>query len=226
MFYPVKMWPYFAVIDPRTGENLGEWNETDPRKVFALLAGFLADHAATPSAANGLPPKRLRPSASEEGRSVIDLSEDSQLEAAIKASLAETQVAEEDGTFNSDSDVETFSDSDNGSRSSFSSPRKKKAINVGESSTSSTAVVKKGILSALEAAEDSKPKQISVNSMATKDSWKQFLGDDKDPETKLLLRMPDGQKIHVSMPCSSQVQVCVKWETSFRHIFPKIFFSL
>ena len=28
-YYPVKEWPYIAIIDPRTGENMVTWHKMD-----------------------------------------------------------------------------------------------------------------------------------------------------------------------------------------------------
>ena len=227
MFYPVKKWPYFAVIDPRTGEKLGEWHETEPKAVADILNGFLGDHAITPAEANGLPPKRPRPSSPEQGKScsVIDLSEDSQLEAAIKASLAENHVSvKAEDVLDSDSEVETFSDTDNESRSSFPSPCKSKVPASTEPSSSGVTdngVAKRNLSEALGSGEEACARGPAVKN----DSWKQFLGDGKDPETKLLLRLPDGQKIHVSMPCSSQVQVCTSNLRFYGELLSLLYYS-
>ncbi|CAE1274904.1 UBX domain-containing protein 7 [Acanthosepion pharaonis] len=80
-FYKVKSWPYIAILDPQTGEKLTEWNNLDHTKFCEYAAEFLSLH---PSLDGSLSPphKCLKPE-----QSLVDASEDAQLQAAIKASL-------------------------------------------------------------------------------------------------------------------------------------------
>ena len=41
-FYKIKQWPYVAVLDPRTGELLVEWNHADSSTYESLITEFLA----------------------------------------------------------------------------------------------------------------------------------------------------------------------------------------
>lgn len=41
-FYKVNRWPYVAVLDPRTGELMVEWNYDETSAYETLIAEFLA----------------------------------------------------------------------------------------------------------------------------------------------------------------------------------------
>ncbi|XP_078613223.1 UBX domain-containing protein 7-like isoform X2 [Branchiostoma floridae x Branchiostoma japonicum] len=85
-FYKVDTFPYIAVLDPRTGERLAEWNTVDPTAFIDMATTFLTDHGALDGESRSPPKKRTK------RESIIDASEDSQLEAAIAASLQETEA--------------------------------------------------------------------------------------------------------------------------------------
>ncbi|XP_045165833.2 UBX domain-containing protein 7-like isoform X2 [Mercenaria mercenaria] len=117
-FYKVDSWPYIAILDPQTGENMIVWNKIEPLTFCDLVAEFLTQHPSMNSLSPAL-------SAAKREDSVIDASEDDQLQAAITASL--TQVSKEKTAknieFNSDSDLdgsdlETFTDSEDESQPS------------------------------------------------------------------------------------------------------------
>uniref|UniRef100_A0ABM0MTU6 UBX domain-containing protein 7-like n=1 Tax=Saccoglossus kowalevskii TaxID=10224 RepID=A0ABM0MTU6_SACKO len=81
-FYEVSEYPYVAILDPRTGEKLAEWHRLDNINFCDLVTEFLAQHPIFDNEGLSPPKKRVD--------SIVDASEDSQLEAAIAASLAET----------------------------------------------------------------------------------------------------------------------------------------
>ncbi|KAJ3186821.1 hypothetical protein HK101_009563 [Irineochytrium annulatum] len=94
-FYPFDSYPYFAIIDPRTGERVRSWNKAlTPDEFFTEVGDFLdgaglgGDDAGyakkRPSAGSG--PLRPRPKVSE-------MSEEEQLELALRESMG--GVAEE-----------------------------------------------------------------------------------------------------------------------------------
>ncbi|CAG0914980.1 unnamed protein product [Notodromas monacha] len=199
MFYPVTKWPYIAVLDPRTGENLAQWHDDSPGIILNALTDFLSEHSA-PSDSSG-PPKRPRTGGSQD-RLLIDMSEDSQLEAAIRASLEEKHI-EDVGKLESEpnSDIDAFTDDD--TNSSFPSPFfSSKASGSGSTSKevgeSSTASAKRNLNEAM-----------CTSKLQGEDAWREFAGNPDDPESRLLLRLPDGKKIHISMPCSSQIQAVI-----------------
>nr|XP_054770968.1 UBX domain-containing protein 7-like [Lytechinus pictus] len=99
-FYKVTEFPYVSILDPRTGEQMATWHRIDSEAFCDVVMQFLCDHkmdipdivplsppADSPS--SSVPPaKKLRTS------SIIDASEESQIEAAIAASLAEAEAAQ------------------------------------------------------------------------------------------------------------------------------------
>ncbi|XP_038050579.1 UBX domain-containing protein 7-like [Patiria miniata] len=85
-FYRVNEFPYVSILDPRTGELLVSWMKLDSVSFCDLVMEFLSDHPCFDKDTLSSPPaKRARTT-----KSILDASEDSQLEAAIAASLAES----------------------------------------------------------------------------------------------------------------------------------------
>ncbi|KAJ8271158.1 hypothetical protein GJAV_G00123400 [Gymnothorax javanicus] len=111
-FYKLNKFPYISILDPRTGQKMVEWNQLDVSSFLEQVSGFLSEHGQLDGLSSRPPPaKRAR------SESLIDASEDSQLEAAIRASLQETHYeSNPDGTRESrsedESEAEPFSDSE------------------------------------------------------------------------------------------------------------------
>ncbi|XP_076448524.1 UBX domain-containing protein 7-like [Babylonia areolata] len=84
-FYAVRNWPHVAIVDPVTGENLVTWDKIDHSSFADLLKDFLEDHP-TPENPDMPPAKRQK-----RENSIVDESEEAQIEAAIRASLSQTQ---------------------------------------------------------------------------------------------------------------------------------------
>uniref|UniRef100_H2SJL4 UBX domain protein 7 n=2 Tax=Takifugu rubripes TaxID=31033 RepID=H2SJL4_TAKRU len=113
-FYKLNKFPYISILDPRTGQKMVEWNELDVASFLEQATGFLAEHGQLDGPSCHAPPaKRAR------SESLIDASEDSQLEAAIRASLQETHYessnapeAPDSPRSDEESDAEPFSDSE------------------------------------------------------------------------------------------------------------------
>uniref|UniRef100_A0A8C5EWE8 UBX domain-containing protein n=1 Tax=Gouania willdenowi TaxID=441366 RepID=A0A8C5EWE8_GOUWI len=133
-FYKLNKFPYISILDPRTGQKMVEWNQLDVALFLEQASGFLAEHGQLDGPSCNAPPaKRAR------SESLIDASEDSQLEAAIRASLQETHyessnIPEPPDSPRSDdeSEAEPFSDSEgpisvDGSDSETSVPREEKS---------------------------------------------------------------------------------------------------
>ncbi|XP_022059053.1 UBX domain-containing protein 7 [Acanthochromis polyacanthus] len=133
-FYKLNKFPYISILDPRTGQKMVEWNQLDVASFLEQATGFLAEHGQLDGPSCHAPPaKRAR------SESLIDASEDSQLEAAIRASLQETHyessnVPEPPDSPRSDdeSDAEPFSDSEgpisvDGSDSETPAPHEEKS---------------------------------------------------------------------------------------------------
>ncbi|XP_028988144.1 UBX domain-containing protein 7 [Betta splendens] len=113
-FYKLNKFPYISILDPRTGQKMVEWNQLDVTSFLEQATGFLAEHGQLDGPSCHTPPaKRAR------SESLIDASEDSQLEAAIRASLQETHYestnipeAPDSPRSEDESDAEPFSDSE------------------------------------------------------------------------------------------------------------------
>ncbi|KAL4226419.1 UBX domain-containing protein 7 [Mactra antiquata] len=109
-FYKVDDWPYIAILDPRTGENLIVWHKVEALTFCDLVSEFLSQHSSLESLTSiEQPAKRLK---TED--SLMDATEDDQLQAAITASLTETTkpVCVVKDSDSDDSELETFTDSD------------------------------------------------------------------------------------------------------------------
>ncbi|TRY93688.1 hypothetical protein DNTS_029397 [Danionella cerebrum] len=109
-FYKLNKFPYISILDPRTGQKMVEWNQLDVTSFMDQVTGFLSDHGQLDGQSSQPPAKRAR------SESLIDASEDSQLEAAIQASLQETHYEstqhKTESRSDDDSDPEPFSDSE------------------------------------------------------------------------------------------------------------------
>ncbi|XP_076150502.1 UBX domain-containing protein 7 isoform X1 [Alosa pseudoharengus] len=109
-FYKLNKFPYISILDPRTGQKMVEWNQLDVSSFLDQVTGFLTEHGQLDGLSCQPPAKRAR------SESLIDASEDSQLEAAIRASLQETHYESAadrpDSRSDDDSDAEPFSDSE------------------------------------------------------------------------------------------------------------------
>ncbi|KAL5013857.1 hypothetical protein ScPMuIL_008127 [Solemya velum] len=113
-FYKVDEWPYIAIIDPRTGENMVKWTEIDATSFCSLVNEFLSMHPMSDSLDCSPPAKRHKNS-----DSILDANEDDQLQAAISMSIQQSKVTSRKTDANNSSDddcgsdnLETFSDSD------------------------------------------------------------------------------------------------------------------
>ena len=68
-FYKVNQWPYVAILDPRTGEMMAEWYQTDSSTYVELMVDFLAANPWDEDSANG----HSRPSESKRRRTVREV---------------------------------------------------------------------------------------------------------------------------------------------------------
>ncbi|XP_058044076.1 UBX domain-containing protein 7 isoform X3 [Ahaetulla prasina] len=108
-FYKLGDFPYVSILDPRTGQKLVEWHQLDVTSFLDQVTGFLGEHGQLDGHSTSPPQKRTR------SESLIDASEDSQLEAAIRASLQETHFDSEQIKQESRSDEESESELFSGS---------------------------------------------------------------------------------------------------------------
>jgi len=202
-FYPVSEWPYVAILDPRTGELMVTWQKLDAATFCDLVTEFLSLHPnLEPSnkedsteIKNGKKQESVaKRKKSTDTHSILDADEDDQLAAAIAASLKETSKktlkAPDDSDFSdsdSDSDlIEGFS-ADN----SNSGPMPASSSNTAENIT--------------------KVQPEKEDAVA---NWEEYLGDQQDPLSSIMIRFPDGNKVTKEIPCSSQFLAIVEYVKS------------
>lgn len=148
--------------------------------------------------------------------SILEADEASQIEAAIKASLAESDnkkaspaACEGDEESHAESDaLETFDSDHEEVDYSLDKKNPKRTLN-GENS------LFRKVVSASDEKDDSKSSHTEEKSSDSETTpfsddldWKSYLGPADDPESKLMLRLPDGTRDIVSMPSSSKLMVC------------------
>jgi len=219
-FYPVSVWPYVAILDPRTGELMVTWQKLDAATFCDLVTEFLSLHPnLEPSEEkdasdknneddndknknNGSMAKRRK---SADANCILDADEDDQLAAAIAASLKETTQSTSKvlGT-NSDSDdsdseffEESFSAENSNSAStlpSFSSKNYAKLVESAKTETNTKVESEKGD-------NDSS-------------NWEIYLGSKEDPISSIMIRFPDGNRVTKEIPCSSQFLAIVEYVKS------------
>ncbi|XP_045104721.1 UBX domain-containing protein 7-like isoform X2 [Portunus trituberculatus] len=155
--------------------------------------------------------------------SILEADEASQIEAAIKASLVEADSersspaaceADEANQVESDS-LETFDSDHEDIDYSLGQKRNPERIFNGENSLFrrevSAAEEKEDMKSCPSEKKSSDSESMSINNET---DWKSYLGPADDPESKLMLRLPDGTRDIVSMPSSSKLMALVKYVCS------------
>uniref|UniRef100_A0A8D0AMT4 UBX domain-containing protein 7 n=1 Tax=Sander lucioperca TaxID=283035 RepID=A0A8D0AMT4_SANLU len=194
-FYKLNKFPYISILDPRTGQKMVEWNQLDVASFLEQTTGFLAEHGQLDGPSCHAPPaKRAR------SESLIDASEDSQLEAAIRASLQETHyessnAPEAPDSLRSDdeSDAEPFSDSEG-------------PISVdGSDSEEKSFTSKHTPPPPATAAQHAGPSTTSTTKICDVDC-----PDDNGPKARLMLRYPDGQREQISLSSKAKLLALVR----------------
>uniref|UniRef100_A0A3Q4HRE4 UBX domain-containing protein 7 n=1 Tax=Neolamprologus brichardi TaxID=32507 RepID=A0A3Q4HRE4_NEOBR len=207
-FYKLNKFPYISILDPRTGQKMVEWNQLDVASFLEQATGFLAEHGQLDGPSCHAPPaKRAR------SESLIDASEDSQLEAAIRASLQETHyessnVPEPPDSPRSDdeSDAEPFSDSEgpfsvDGSDSETSTSSYRKSPYKENNHSHKKEESKKNHL------EPSAPGPRHPHSDSIILETVLFL---IGPKARLMLRYPDGQREQISLSSKAKLLALVR----------------
>uniref|UniRef100_A0A3B4FW39 UBX domain-containing protein 7 n=1 Tax=Pundamilia nyererei TaxID=303518 RepID=A0A3B4FW39_9CICH len=206
-FYKLNKFPYISILDPRTGQKMVEWNQLDVASFLEQATGFLAEHGQLDGPSCHAPPaKRAR------SESLIDASEDSQLEAAIRASLQETHyessnVPEPPDSPRSDdeSDAEPFSDSEG----PFSVD--------GSDSETSTSSYRKSPYK--ENNHSHKKEESKKNHLEPSAPGPRHPQPDSDsvtvlfligPKARLMLRYPDGQREQISLSSKAKLLALVR----------------
>jgi len=192
-FYKVLEWPYIAVVDPQTGENLVVWHVSDPVTFCDLVNQFLGRHVQCWGSELALPaPKR------QKREELADATEEEQLLAAIQASIKETKEYSSDS---SDSPLSQQSLSPSPEPSQQQSPSVSKPTSPLETSATESQ-------SMSQLKEDTSPEENSCTTDIQEpktDEWKDHLGSESDVKSELLFRFPDGKKEQLTVPASSKL---------------------
>ncbi|XP_076311270.1 UBX domain-containing protein 7-like isoform X1 [Tachypleus tridentatus] len=224
-FYKVNQYPYVAILDPRTGENLVAWNKVDSMSFCDLVTEFLCKHPSPDGSTPSPPRKRSRTD------SILDQSEESQIKAAIQASLEDSaeaaSTAAEHGSASErdeESDVETF-ESDSESSTSCTNIFQKDQMQ--DSNGVKTFLCANLLKVEKEDTNHKIKKKMEENDTSDVDNpaeqWKVYLGS-SDDQTELILRFPNGERQQKNFPSSSQLQALVLYVAA--QGFPKDHYEL
>ncbi|KAM3931722.1 UBX domain-containing protein 7 isoform 2-T2 [Leptodactylus fuscus] len=233
-FYKLSDFPYVSILDPRTGQKMVEWQKLDVNSFLEQVTGFLAEHGQLDGLSSSPPKKRQR------SESLIDASEDSQLEAAIRASLQETHFDSSSSKpttrYEEESDTELYSESEEfisvcGSdheeeeeeKPPESLPEQDNSSSKSRKATSKSVSHRKDDVSraepVVEAAEDdSSNHQLPEKTLNESQDVKDNFGNDESsedcpdtsPKAKLMLRYPDGKREQISLPEKAKLLALVK----------------
>ncbi|POI34940.1 hypothetical protein CIB84_001309, partial [Bambusicola thoracicus] len=222
-FYKLADFPYVSILDPRTGQKLVEWHQLDVTSFLDQVTGFLSEHGQLDGHSTNPPQKCSR------SESLIDASEDSQLEAAIRASLQETHFDSSQAKQESRSDEESESELFSGSEEFISvcgseeeeesenpaklrkSPHKDLGYKKEESRrpqpepparTEPGTTSNHRVLPCIDAGVVEEPAE-------KPESMLQGL-DVNGPKAQLMLRYPDGKREQISLPEQAKLLALVK----------------
>lgn len=222
-FYKVNQWPFVAIVDPRTGENMSTWNKLDAHIFCELVTDFLNEHPFNKGSESSSPAaKRAR-----REPSIVDATEDEQIQAALKASLTPHTVI-----IDSDSDIETFSGSEDEDDNSFSSPVKSLPVKKSSSPVKSSPNKNNTSSCSKNSCDDNSESESTNNRNESRDhmnsissdnsevnntsscdnlseSHTYYLGKETDPQTSLMIRFPDGRRQQLVISCKSKLMALV-----------------
>ena len=138
----------------------------------------------------------------QESGTILDASEDEQLQAAIKASLADSaaNTCDVDEDDSADSAEEWF-DSESESRTSLPKPVEETSPTEAQESLPPQLPPQPPPPppSQSQAEEETQPEAA--------DDWQKHLGPETDPVSSIVFRYPDGNKEQKKLPCSSTITV-------------------
>lgn len=207
LFYKVDSYPYVAILDPRTGEKVLSWNQVDAMKFCDAVTEFLTEHP-TPDGSAVVPPKKRIKSdvrkETPESHFVFEESEESQMRAAIEASLREKARAQDPTSDDDQSDLETF-DSD-----TESGPQAACANHVGHADSP----VNVAAPAAVHYNSGSSNSNSAVQQLPLKrdsERWKRFLGSEEDDKSELMIRFPDGSRKVMTFPSTSKLKALISF---------------
>uniref|UniRef100_A0A674N5S9 UBX domain-containing protein 7 n=1 Tax=Takifugu rubripes TaxID=31033 RepID=A0A674N5S9_TAKRU len=223
-FYKLNKFPYISILDPRTGQKMVEWNELDVASFLEQATGFLAEHGQLDGPSCHAPPaKRAR------SESLIDASEDSQLEAAIRASLQETHYessnapeAPDSPRSDEESDAEPFSDSEgapsfDGSDTEIKSPYKENNHSHKKEESKKNHLEPSAAAAALHSKSEVNSGGNHIAAAAQCAGPSKISGprdldspDDNGPKARLMLRYPDGRREQIALSSKAKLLALVR----------------
>ncbi|XP_066995491.1 UBX domain-containing protein 7 isoform X2 [Anabrus simplex] len=250
-FYKVTVYPYVAVIDPRTGENMRVWNSFSRSTFASKLKEFLteqennslssadaetdkADDEAQDSPSGSKRSMKTKtddetqdsPSGSKRPMktklsSIVDANEEEQFKAALAASIVDVKSRFENGV----GPIHLNGLSGGCSSKSESKNGTKKKVPVNEPIIPPFAT---------SLSNGQVPPHCSSDDSEFDYSWREFLGDNEDPLFNLIIRYPDASREELTIPSTSQVQAVTRYVTAKGYsedeydlltFYPKRFFS-
>ncbi|XP_053565789.1 UBX domain-containing protein 7 [Bombina bombina] len=231
-FYKLSDFPYVSILDPRTGQKLVEWHQLDVTSFLEQVTGFLGEHGQLDGLSSSPPKKRLR------SESLIDASEDSQLEAAIRASLQETHFDSDSvpnkkiSRYEEESDSELYSGSEEFISVCGSDREEEEERPAEESSeqekccTNARKSPHKEIITREDEVDSAQPEVADNAGEPTSNHWTtddtsqsdELLrgpdcsgeGADNGPKAKLMLRYPDGKREQIALPEQAKLMALVR----------------
>ncbi|XP_063298341.1 UBX domain-containing protein 7 isoform X1 [Pelobates fuscus] len=233
-FYKLSDFPYVSILDPRTGQKMVEWHQLDVNSFLEQVTGFLGEHGQLDGLSSSPPKKRLR------SESLIDASEDSQLEAAIRASLQETHFDSSANKRASRYDEESDSELYSGSEEFISvcgSDHEDEEKPYGESSSEQDICNTKANKSPIRDTCNNRDETERIQSVVDKteddvsnhrspppadtvqtDTFPESPGCSADstdnhdlgPKAKLMLRYPDGKREQITLPEKAKLLALVR----------------
>lgn len=224
-YYGIDGWPYVAVLDPRTGEKFVDWNKLDASSFCELAAEFLSIHPAPEEEVGDTPPRKKRNKES---------SEESELRAALAASITDTHFKpvcyDLSDSDSNDADVLEIPDDEEPADCSSSrtavvpdeadnhkkSSRENSLVSDSKKLSPETAWCENSVdcgncvgglheATEVESLVSDEDPQVCTTEQTTS-SWKDFFGSESDPTSSIVLRLPDGSRTTLSLPCSSKLQ--------------------
>ncbi|KAE8604806.1 hypothetical protein XENTR_v10014835 [Xenopus tropicalis] len=225
-FYKLPEFPYVSILDPRTGQKLVEWHKLDPNSFVEQVTGFLGEHGQLDGLSCSPPKKRLR------SENLIDASEDSQLEAAIRASLQETHfdsaVNKQTPRCEEESESELYSGSEEfisvcGSDHEEDEERpaaelsaepdscgKSKKSTLKDPNHRKEAVGRTHPVAVEETSNHRSQTDTAPSEERHRESECSVDVSDNGPKAKLMLRYPDGKKEQIALPEQAKLMALVR----------------
>lgn len=202
-FYNVSKFPHVAIIDPRTGEQLKSWPKIDHTSFRNDIIEFLSEHPSLDGSipdANNL--KKLRVKEEENAKTLYDQSEEAQLEAAIKASLQETEDSNSSKAYVDDDSYTDAIESD-----TDQTPRFGKTLN--NTITLDEEEPEEDNEGEVEEIEEEAQPRLNSNGERFDneevEDYKKYLGTDTNV-TELVIRFPCGSRDKLKFPSDSSLK--------------------